>query len=408
MDIFKRPYYRICQKVAYVAAFFLPWRQPYLLKGVGKFTELPDYIKNMGINNVLVVTDQGLMQAGLLEPMLAELVAKGIKYTLFDGVVPNPTIDNVETCVKLYHDNGCTGIIAVGGGSPMDCAKITGARIARPKRPVTKMRGMLKVGRKLPPLFAVPTTSGTASETTLAAVITDSVTHHKYPINDPALIPYAAVLDPSLTLKLPPYITATTGMDALCHAVEAYIGKANTAKTKQEALTAVKLIFANILKAYQQGEDIEARTNMQEASYHAGLAFTRAYVGWVHAIAHTLGGFYQVPHGLANAVIMPYVFRAYGKNAHPRLAELADAVGLGGVTTAEKAERFIKAIEDLNARMDLPAAFPEIREEDIEQMVSFADAEANPLYPTPKILLKKDIRKIYAQLKGGTSTQDHA
>lgn len=400
MGIIKKIYCRFYQKIMYVAAFFLPWREPRLLKGEGKFLELPDIMKDMGITRVLVVTDKGLTRIGLLKPLLSKLEEVGIQYVLYDEVIPNPTIDNIEACVQLYRENNSMGIIAVGGGSPMDCAKVTGARIARPNKTVSDMKGLLKILRRIPPLFAVPTTAGTGSETTVAAVITDSTTHHKYPINDPSLIPYVAVHDPALTVNLPQFITATTGMDALCHAVEAYIGKANTRKTEEAALTAVSLIHSNILKAYHHGEDMEARANMQQASYLAGLAFTRAYVGVVHAIAHTLGGFYQVPHGLANAVIMPYVFKAYGESAHRKLAELADRVGLQGTTLSEKAENFIRFIEDLNEQMNIPTTIPEIKEEDIEQLVRYAEAEANPLYPTPKIMLKEDLRKIYQQLKG--------
>ena len=210
----------------------------------------------------------------------------------------------------------------------MDCAKVAAARVVRPNKPIPKMRGVLKVMRKLPPFFAVPTTAGTGSETTIAAVVTNPATHEKYAINDPVLRPKYAVLDPELTIGLPPHITSTTGMDALTHAVEAYIGHSNTRDTEQKARLAVKLIFANIEKVYQNGKDIDARGQMLLASYYAGVAFTRAYVGYVHAIAHNLGGLYGIAHGLANAIILPYVLEYYGESAHHRLAELADVAGI--------------------------------------------------------------------------------
>lgn len=211
----------------------------------------------------------------------------------------------------------------------MDCAKGVGARVARPHKKISSMRGELKILKPIPLLIAVPTTAGTGSETTLAAVLTDERTHEKYALNDFVLIPRYAVLDPVLTEGLPPFITATTGMDALTHAVEAYIGKSNTAQTIEDSVAAVKLIFRNLERAYTDGSDMEARENMQKASFLAGAAFTRAYVGYVHAIAHSLGGEYGIPHGLANAVILPYVLEAYGSSVYMSLAELADIVKIG-------------------------------------------------------------------------------
>ncbi|NLB90277.1 MAG: iron-containing alcohol dehydrogenase [Clostridiales bacterium] len=384
----------------YVASFLLPWKEPVLLEGEGAFNKLPSYLKNLQLKSILIITDQGIVKAGLLEGFLAALDENEMQYVVFDQVVANPTIENIESCVALYRQYHCQGIVAVGGGSPMDCAKGAGARIARPNKKIPDLKGLLKVRKKLPPLVAVPTTAGTGSETTIAAVVTDSESHHKYAINDPMLIPHTAVMDPLLTTKLPKHITSTTGMDALCHAVEAYIGKGNTKQTKADAVEAVTLIFDHLYRAYENGEDIVARKNMQKASFLAGRAFTRAYVGWVHAIAHTLGGFYQIPHGLANAVVMPYVFRAYGKSAYQKLAQLGEIIGVKGDTQQEKAEAFIKEIEHLNEKMGIEKTFPQIREEDIQQMVQYAASEANPLYPTPKIILAQEAEKIYRSIKG--------
>ena len=196
----------------------------------------------------------------------------------------------------MYLDNGCEAVIAFGGGSPMDCAKALCARIARPKRSLLQMKGLLKVGRATPLLIAVPTTAGSGSETTLAAVITDEKSHHKYVINDFALIPSYAVLDPAVTATLPKAVAAATGMDALTHAVEAFIGRSTTKETRADALKAVKLIFQYLETACEKGEE-EARAQMLYASYLAGKAFTRSYVGYVHAVAHSLGGAYGTPHG---------------------------------------------------------------------------------------------------------------
>lgn len=252
------------------------------------------------------------------------------------------------------------------------------------------MRGLLKVARRPPLLFAVPTTAGTGSETTLAAVVTDPETHEKYAINDPKLIPPYAVLDPELTVKLPAPITAATGMDALTHAVEAYVGRSNTRNTAAMAEKAVKLVFSNLEAAYRDGSNLEARSNMLLASYCGGVAFTRAYVGYVHAIAHNLGGLYGLPHGLANAVILPIVLEDYGPAVYTKLAHLAELTGVNMTgTEEEKAKSFIAEIRAMNKRMDIPTGFDFIKEEDIPQMVEWALAEANPVYPVPVVYDKK-------------------
>lgn len=395
MNVFYKAFCRTYQFVMKIAANFLPFRQPEILEGLEK---VPEQIEKLGIASVLIVTDDVLHnKLHLIDGLKEGLEAKGIKYAVYDKTVPNPTIDNIEEGVALYNENACNALIAFGGGSPMDCAKGIGCRIARANKEIPKMKGVLKVMKKLPVIFAVPTTSGTGSEATLAAVISNSVTHEKYAINDPVLIPKYAVLDPSLTLKLPKHITSTTGMDALTHAVEAYIGSSNTELTKAMAIKATKLIFENLKNAYDNGEDIKARRNMQLASYYAGVAFTRAYVGNVHAIAHTLGGFYGVPHGLANAVILPHILDFYGEKAYVKLSELANAVGIKGTTEA-KAKQFIQAVKDMNAYMNIPTTIDGIKEEDIPTMVERAFKEANPLYPVPKIMSREDFTAMYHEI----------
>ena len=385
----------------YVACFFLPWRKPDILEFDNGVLGLPDFIKNQGIERVLLVTDEGLKNLGLCDGLVNKCAEVGLKCAWYYKAVPNPTINNIEDALKMYKENDCQAIIAFGGGSPMDCAKGVGARVACPNKPVPKMKGILKVNHKLPPLFAIPTTAGTGSETTVAAVISNPETHEKYPINDPHLIPKYAVLDATLTTGLPQKITSTTGVDALTHAVEAYIGSANTKETKQMAIDAVKLIFANLKKAYDNGKDIEARANMQRAAFYAGVAFTRAYVGNVHAIAHTLGGFYGVPHGLANAIILPIMLDEYGESAYKKLAELADVVGIQGADDAEKAKAFIQAIKDLNESMAIPKYVENtIKDEDIPLLAKRACAEANPLYPCPKLFDEKEFERLYLVIQG--------
>ncbi len=293
-----KAYCRTFQGVMKTTSSLLPWREPYPLEGENSLRKLTKLIKDQGIENVLIVSDQGNVSVGLIDEFLEDLHSEKISYVIYDKTVPNPTIENIEEALQMYLDNNCQGLVAFGGGSPMDCAKVVGARVAKPQKTVPQMKGVLKILRKLPPLFAIPTTAGTGSEATLAAVVSNSETHEKYAIMDTSLIPHFAVLDPLLTVKLRPHITAATGIDALTHAVEAYIGRSNTKNTAQYSIDAVKLIFDNLDEAYANGTNLAARSNMQKAAYLAGMAFTRAYVGYVHAIAHTLGGFYSVPMGL--------------------------------------------------------------------------------------------------------------
>ena len=374
----------------------MDWSEPVLLEGEGAVLKLPSFIKEKGVNRVLVVTDKGLMSLHLLDPLLNELNKESIEYFVFSDVQPNPTIPNIEACKDTYLENKCEGIIAFGGGSPMDCAKAAAARVLKPKQSVRKMRGYLKVHKKLMPFFAVPTTAGTGSETTLAAVVTDPTTHEKNAICDICLRPKYAVLDPALTVGLPQHITSTTGMDALTHAVEAYIGKSNVKSTIKYAEDAAILIHANLEKAYANGKDIEARNNMLKASFYAGCAFTRAFVGYVHSIAHNLGGLYNTPHGLANAVILPYVLEWYGSSVYKQLAKLADLVGVSkqNMSVEEKAKAYILEIRRMNKAMNIPEKFDFIKEEDVPLLVKRALLEGNPGYPVPKIMNAKDCESV--------------
>ena len=395
----KKAFFRAYQSVFKIAMFAFDWSEPETLEGPGAIRKLPEFIKSKGVNKVLIVTDKGLMSIHLLDSLFEEMTKAGVEYVVYDGTEPNPSIENIEDARQLYVDNKCEGLIAFGGGSPMDCAKAAGARVANPRIPVRKMRGVLKLVHKLPPLFAVPTTAGTGSEVTLAAVVSDRKTHEKNAINDPRLRPKYAVLDPELTTGLPPHITSTTGMDALTHAVEAYIGRSNVKSTEMFAEKATKMIFESLETAYNDGKNVEARETMLKASYYAGMAFTRAYVGYVHAIAHNLGGFYGIPHGLANAVILPYVLEYYGETAHARLAKLAVIAGVKtDGTDKEKAEAFIEAIKQMNKNMNIQDKFDCIKDEDIPTIVKRALKEGNPLYPVPKIMDEADCEAVIRRL----------
>ncbi len=377
----------------------LPYRQPKLFNS---YIDMANKIKEEKINKVIIVTDESLVKLGLLNDMTNALKDNGIEFAIFDEVTPNPTIELVENARKFYIDNLCNGIIAFGGGSVMDCAKVMGARIVKPKQSIEKMKGLLKIHKKLPLLIAIPTTAGTGSETTLAAVITDEKTHYKYPINDFCLIPHFAVLDVHATLGLPKGLTVTTGMDALTHAVESYIGHSTTAYTRRMSIGAVKLIFDNLYLCYQNGQDFEARKNMLKASFMAGNAFTRSYVGYVHAIAHSLGGKYNVAHGLANAIILPKMLRIYGKSCEKKLAKLARYVGIANKFDSNEfaCEKFIHFIEEMDKSMNIPENIEVIKEEDIFDLSKKADSEANPLYPVPKLMSREELAEVYKILKG--------
>ena len=405
MNTLRKIYCRAFQKAFHIAIPFLPYRKP---KIAGSIKELPEIIMRHKCTHVLIITDGGIMKLGLTRRLEKALKEAGIPYTIYDKTVANPTTVNVCEALELYHKEGCDAIIGFGGGSSMDCAKAVGACAVKPNQSLAQMKGILKVHKKLPLLMAVPTTAGTGSETTLAAVITDADTRYKYAINDFPLIPRYAVLDPKVTLSLPPFITATTGMDALTHAVEAYIGNSTTIDTRRDALKAVKLIFENIDIAYEHGDNIHARRNMLHASFYAGCAFTKSYVGYVHAVAHSLGGQYNVPHGLANAILLPLVLREYGSCIDKKLHKLAIAAGLADKNTPdhEAAELFIRAIEEMKERFEIVNIVKEIQETDIPKLAHYADKEANPLYPVPKLMDASELEKFYYMLMSLTSKEN--
>ena len=397
MHILKKLYCRTFQLCFRIALPFLPYRSPILLDGIAA---IPALLLQRDCTSVLLVADGGIRKLGLTEELESLLASSGISCAVYEQPTPNPTIDNVEAALAIYRKSGAKAIIAVGGGSAMDCAKVTGARVARPRKNVEKMKGLLHILLPTPLMVAVPTTAGTGSETTLAAVITDAKTHHKYPINDFSLIPDYAVLEPHMTVGLPPFITATTGLDALTHAVEAYIGQTTNKLTRAMSEEAVTLIHQYLREAVHNGSNMEARKGMLRAAYCAGIAFTRSYVGYIHGIAHSLGGQYGIAHGLANAVILPQFLEIYGTSCEKKLARLARRTGIAynDTTDPDAARQFIDWIYDMNREFGLPGGFPEIQEVDIPVMAAHADAESNPLYPVPRLMDQKELDAVYRHL----------
>lgn len=397
MNSLKKFYCRVFQTAFHLALPFLPYRRPEVVDSI---SDLEQLLQKLHVTSVLLVTDKGLRSAGVTAKLETILKQNHIACSVYDDTRANPTVDNVEEALKLYHKTGCQALIACGGGSSMDCAKAVGARVAYPKKSVGQMKGILRVLRRIPTLIAIPTTAGTGSEVTLAAVITDDKTQHKYPINSFPLIPRYAVLDPEMTYTLPPSLTATTGMDALTHAVEAFIGGSTSKETRALALNATKLIFENIETAYADPTNYDARANMLRAAFEAGEAFSKSYVGYIHAVAHSLGGQYNIPHGLANAVLMPIVLEHYGKSAHKKLRLLALAAGVATEqdSPALAAAKFIAAIREKNRNMNIPETLSGILESDIPKMAKHADKEANPLYPVPVLMDAKELEKFYYQV----------
>ena len=395
MNIFFKAYCRLYQLLLKLSIPFLPYRTP---KKLNSYNDISLIIKKNKLNNIFIVTGPNIYKKGLLNELENNLKQNNINYYIFNKTQSNPTINNVLEAKKEYIENKCSAIIAFGGGSPMDLAKILGASIVTNK-PINKMKGLLKIRKKLPLLIAIPTTAGSGSETTLAAVITDN-NHIKYPINDFCLIPKYVLLDYKLTLSLPKNITSTTGMDALTHAIEAYIGQSLTNETKMYSLKAIELILNNLYKAYQYNDE-EAKNNMLIASFYAGCAFTKSYVGYVHALAHAIGGKYNLPHGLLNAIILPKVLIKYNKSIYKKIIFIAKDNNIASENDNNEIafNKFINYILELNNKMNIPTKINELNENDIHYLATLAYNEANPLYPVPKLFSIKDLEDILKDCK---------
>ena len=354
MHTLKKLYCR-CFQISFRAALpLMPYREPKLIDG---FSGVPKVLRKHNITRLLLVTDPGVYSLGLTTPLEQILKKAGITCIVYKDTVANPTSANVEDAKKLYLKKHCQALLAFGGGSSMDCAKGVGARLARPNKSLAKMEGILHVMHKLPLLIAVPTTAGTGCETTLAAVITDADTHHKYAINDFSLIPHYAVLEPEVTVGLPAQLTATTGMDALTHAIEAYVSTANCNYTDPLALWAIQMIQKHLVKSYKG--DMESRDQMHDAQCLAGMAFSNALLGIVHSMAHKTGAAFEgghIIHGAANAMYLPKVIRFNSKDpaAKKRYGEIADFMKLGGSNDDEKVDLLIEYLRKMNDDLNIP------------------------------------------------------
>ena len=377
----------------------LPFKWPQTFEGTDSSLELVRHMASVGHKNVLIVTDAVLVKLGVLNKIIAELDKLGVKHVIYDGVEPNPTVAQIEAGYELCAKHGCKAILAVGGGSPIDAAKMIGARVKN-KKPIVKMTGLFRVWRGMLPLYAVPTTAGTGSECTIAAVVTDPVQQRKLPAMDLQLMPTAAALDGALMTGLPPHITAATGMDALTHAVEAFVSRNALKRTDEKAIEATQLVMKYLDTAFTNGTDLEARQKMARASHLAGIAFTQAGVGYVHAIAHKFGALYHTPHGLANAIVLPYVLDYSLSNCAPRLAELSRLCGIGpaGGSDEQLAKAFIQRIRDMNQKFGIPTSLATLKKSDIPEIANSALSEARFTYAVPRYMNKPVAESLIAKL----------
>jgi alcohol dehydrogenase class IV len=375
----------------------LPDKIPVTFVGPDASRELCESIAHTRAENVLIVTDAVLVEIGLVDRITGALEAAGLRWSIFSGVEPDPTFEQVEVGLAQLEREGCDAVLAVGGGSPMDASKMIAA-LATNDGPIGKLEGLLKVRRAPMPLFAIPTTAGTGSEVTLAAVVSDTETHAKKFFLDPKLLPLMTALDPTLMTGLPPHITAATGMDALTHAVEAFLSRTATDATDGYARIAIRLIFDHLPAAYTDGDDLRTRKAMALASYYGGLAFTRTGVGYVHAIAHAFGAYYRTPHGLANAIVLPQVLEFSKGPAEERLAQLAELIGQSGTDDREKAQKFIDCVRELMAKIDIPFALDALDEADIAPIAKQALAEAHLNYPVPRYMSQSQCEGLLRQI----------
>ncbi len=386
---------------------YIPIPQPTLLVGAGSSSRLGELVAGFGHSKVLIVTDSVISKLGLLKGLQDALTEGGAQSVVFDEITPDAPIPLVERGIAFCRDNDCDAIVAFGGGSSMDSAKAIAMAVANPK-PLRQLAGYFKGRRNPMPIYAVPTTAGTGSEVTVAAVVSDPSKQDKVVIIDPRLVPKMAALDPALMTGLPPHITAATGIDALTHAIESFVGNWATPYTDGMALAAVGLIFGNLRTCYTDGKNIAAREKMALASTYAGLAFTRANVGYVHAIAHQFGGKYHTPHGLANAIMLPHVMRYSAPAITKRLAQLAVRAKLGKASDRDDAlaEKFLDAIDDLNRDLGIPLHLDKLQEADIPALAKAACHEAHTGYPVPRYMTQKQCEQLIAQVlppKGGAT-----
>ncbi|BDY04699.1 iron-containing alcohol dehydrogenase [Ferrimonas sp. YFM] len=362
----------------------LPIASPEVFSGSQALAEGIAELTKQGIKRPVVITDTAFVGLPVFQRLLDAMNEAKLDYSVFSDIVPDPDFSVIERGIEHCRNHEFDGVIAIGGGSSIDATKVINP-CARHNIDPRSVPGMLKLRKRGHYFMAIPTTAGTGSEATAAAVITDEQTHQKKVVISLTVVPELAVLDPSLMMGLPPGITAATGMDALTHAMESYLSRYATAKTDALNLESMARIFDHLPRAFHDGaNDEEARRQMAIASHNAGVAFTRTSVGWVHAIAHQLGAFYGVPHGLANAMVLPHVLAFYLPFAETRMAEMARHLGLKGDTDADLALALVDAVHNLCGQLEIQPLLSMVKEEDIEQITrNVIDEAYRSPYPVP-------------------------
>tara|TARA_R110001592_G_scaffold363043_2_gene679755 strand:+ start:6679 stop:7878 length:1200 start_codon:yes stop_codon:yes gene_type:complete len=387
-------YMRLMKLVAGLA----PGARHHAFVGSGSSAQLCRHILHTGAKKILIVTDKPLRDLGVVDKATAFLLESDCDVAYYDGVLPDPTFEQVAAGVAVAKAHGSEVILAIGGGSSIDAAKIIAASATSDESPRDWV-GFGKVKHQVLKLYTIPTTSGTGSEATMGAVISDAQTHLKSVITGATLLPDTVALDPELIVGLPPHITAATGMDALTHGIEAYIGVWERGTRREDARIGVKLVFQHLAAAYHDGSNLEARTGMSMGAYYAGLAINQVNVGNVHAIAHQLGGKYGIPHGLANALVLPHVLEFCHEEAAQSLAELAVLVGLGQPSEddGQLAHRFIQAVRNLRTEVGIPDHSEKLRREDFDDIAALAVAEGDS-YPVPRLLDEASVVAILGRI----------
>jgi alcohol dehydrogenase class IV len=365
--------------------------------GSGSLEQLCAHINRMGLSKVLLVTDKPLVDLGIAQRVINSIEANGGQIAIYDGVLPDPTTAMVEAGVQHFKANNCDSVLALGGGSSIDTGK--GVAAAATNGDIASLVGVMKIKSQVAPLFAIPTTSGTGSEVSVAAVISDAQTHAKGLMIDVGIVPAAIALDPSIMLGMPQFVTAATGMDALTHGIETYVSTWANDDVKKYSGTAVKLIFTNLPIVFNQGDDVNAREAMALGSYYAGLSLNISGVGNVHAIAHQLGGKYGIAHGLVNAVVLPHVLERSHLVMATGLAELAALVGIGEDSDSDNVRslKFISEVKALNKLLGMPQGFEQIQQHDIAILAKDAVSEGRT-YPVPELYDSNDVTTILQKI----------
>ena len=380
----------------------VPAPRPIVLLGAASSLQLCDTISHVGVRRVLVVTDAVLLKLGVVEPLVQRLSELNIDTQIFSEVTPDPTLTVVEQGLAMLQRSRCDAVLAVGGGSSIDAAKVIALAASNSKTP-QQLIGILKGKQPSLPLFVVPTTAGTGSEVTMGAVISDAVTHQKNLVIDPKVVPLATAIDPTIMQGMPPHITADTGVDALTHALEAWMSEFANAETDYYASAAIRMVLQHLPTAYQNGKDLMAREALGLAAHYAGLAINQAALGYVHGLAHQLGAYYSVPHGRANAMVLPHILAFNQKASEARLALLARRLDLVGDNTADSvaAAQMIARIKRLLASLNIPTGLPSVQESDFKSITEKAFAEVHGTYAVPRYMTAAQARQILTAIKNG-------